>query len=324
MTKAIRYSCLVALLIFLALIGLLAGPGNLSTSEILSGLLRSEEGSIGQTIVWTIRIPRILVSILAGGCLGLAGVLIQLSTRSNLGDPNLFGVGGGAAIFLAAITAGVITTGSFGVFLGAITSSLLVSLILFKLISSRDLSPIKLAIMGIAVGALTVSIGTSIISHGRVFPTQVIGLVAGSFTSSTWEIFRYLLVTFIACFVITLLISKRFFPMMLSDILSRSLGVDPIKTRAFSMSLVGILTGASVYAGGLIGFVGLISPHISRKILGNSPLQLVIGSSLIGSISTLSSDQIARLLFAPTEFPVGMATTIVGAPLMMYLAMKLK
>ena len=236
----------------------------------------------------------------------------------------MFGVGGGAAIFLSAITAGIITIGPFGVFLGAITSSLLVSLILFKLISSKDLSPIKLAIMGIAVGALTVSIGTSIVSHGRVFPTQVIGLVAGSFTSSTWEIFRYLLITFIACLAITLVISKKFFPMMVSDTLSRSLGVDPIKTRAFSMSLVGILTGASVYAGGLIGFVGLISPHISRKILGNSPLQLVVGSSLIGAIATLSSDQIARLLFAPTEFPVGMATTIVGAPLMMYLALKLK
>ena len=169
----------------LILIGIFAGPTNSSFEDTVNGLMFSGDGGMS-TIVWDIRIPRIVVCLLVGGGLGLAGVLIQLSTRSPLGDPNLFGIGGGAAIFLATVAAGIISVGQFGMFLGCIVSSVFVGMFLAKLISSIDLSPTKLAIMGIAVGALTITIGTSVISYGRVFPTQVVGLVSGSFTSSNW------------------------------------------------------------------------------------------------------------------------------------------
>ena len=125
----------------------------------------SDQSGSSRTIVWSIRIPRIVVSMVVGASLGLAGVLIQSSTRSTFGDPNLFGVGGGAVIFLAASAAGIVVAGEFGIFLGCVISSLVVGLVLSVLVSSKDLSPVKLAIMGIAVGALTVSVGTSVISH---------------------------------------------------------------------------------------------------------------------------------------------------------------
>ena len=90
------------------------------------------------------------------------------------------------------------------------------------------------------------------------------------------------------------------------------------------MILVGILTGSSVHLGGLIGFVGLVSPHIARKIVGNDSIKLVLMSSLIGGYFVLTSDQVARLLFAPTELPVGLITTFIGAPMMMYIGVKLR
>ena len=309
--------------IFLILVGIFAGPTGATFGDTFDGLLLSGDGLMG-TIVWDIRIPRIVVSLLVGGCLGLAGVLIQLSTRSPLGDPNLFGIGGGAAIFLASVAAGILSFAQMGVFVGCIISSVIIALLLARLVSTADLTPVKLAIMGIAVGALTVAIGTSVISHGRVFPTQVIGLVAGSFTASSWSVVYYLLPTLIVCLGIAIILSPRFYPIMLGDSLSRSLGVNPLRTRAITMGLVGILSGASVYAGGLIGFVGLMSPHIARKVLGNAPAHLVIGSTLIGALTTIFADQVARLLFAPIELPVGMATTVIGAPMMMYLALKMK
>lgn len=299
------------------------GPAGATFGDTFDGLLLPGDGLMG-TIVWDIRIPRIVVSLLVGGCLGLAGVLIQLSTRSPLGDPNLFGIGGGAAIFLAAVAAGILSFAQIGVFVGCIISSVIIALLLARLVSTADLTPVKLAIMGIAVGALTVAIGTSVISHGRVFPTQVIGLVAGSFTASSWSVVYYLLPTLIVCLGIAIIFSPRFYPIMLGDSLSRSLGVNPLRTRAITMGLVGVLSGASVYAGGLIGFVGLMSPHIARKVLGNAPVHLVIGSTLIGALTTIFADQVARLLFAPIELPVGMATTVIGAPMMMYLALKMK
>ena len=320
----IKYSYLLIFSVLLILIGLLAGPSNLTLKEIFEGLFVLDEEHISSTIIWNIRIPRIAVSIVTGACLGLAGVLIQLSTRSTFGDPNLFGVGGGSIIFLATATAGIVALNQITIFVGCLISSLLVALVLSKLISSKDLSPVKLAIIGIAIGALTVSIGTSIISLGRVFPTQVIGLITGSFSSSNWETLKYIFPTFTICLGSSLLLSKKFYPIMLGDVLSKSLGVNPINTRTLSMGLVGILAGSAVFAGGLIAFIGLLSPHITRRLLNNSPTHLVIGSSWIGAILAIGADQISRLLFAPTELPVGMATTILGAPLMIYLACKMK
>jgi iron complex transport system permease protein len=307
----------------LILIGMFAGPANVSIQEVLNALSRSGDAALS-TIIWDMRIPRVLVSMLTGACLGLAGVLIQLSTRSPLGDPNLFGIGGGAAIFLAAVAAGVVAMANFGVFAGSVLSSLLVAAFLSFLISKENIGPIKIAIIGLAVGALTISIGTSVISHGRVFPTQIIGLVAGSFTSSNWVTVYYLSSTLALCMVGSVIIAKRFYPIILGDVLSKSLGVSPIKTRSLSMGMAAALSGASVYAGGVIGFVGLLSPHLARWIFGNSPRNLIIGSVWIGALATMLADQLARLLFAPVELPVGMVTTLMGAPMMIYLALKIK
>lgn len=318
-----KYTALFICLVLLTLLGLFVGTAGNNYKEIFSGLLNFDD-SIAHTIVWDIRLPRVAVSMLAGGCLGLAGVLVQLSTRSELGDPNLFGIGGGAAIFLASVYAGIVSCPDLVVWIGCLASSVLIGWILCCIISSPDVSPIKFVIMGIAVGALTVSIGISIVSYGRVFPIQLIGLVAGSFTSSNWNIFWYLLITLGVGITGAKFLSKSFYPVMLGDVLSKSLGVDPIRNRYLTMSLVGVLTGASVYAAGMIGFVGLIAPHMSRKLLGNSLSHLIFGSTILGALVTLGSDQISRLLFAPTEFPVGMTTTIVGAPLIIYLALKMK
>jgi len=304
-------------------IGIFTGAIDNTSKEIFYGLIRFDD-SIIHSIVWEIRMPRIGVSLLAGCCLGLAGLLVQFSTRSQLGDPNLFGIGGGAAIFLASIYAGIVTCPQVVVWIGSLACSVTIALLLSRLIATPDVSPIKFVIIGIAVGALTVSIGVSIVSYGRVFPTQLIGLIAGSFTSSTWTIFWHLLLTINICAAGTILISKTFYPIMLGDVVSRSLGVNPITNRYLTMTLVGILTGASVYAGGIIGFVGLIAPHMSRILFGNSIPHMIGGSIILGGLLTLSSDQLTRLLFAPTEFPVGMATTIIGAPLIIYLALRMK
>ena len=116
------------------LVGLFFGPSDATLSEITSGLIRSDDGPM-KMVIWSIRIPRIILSLLTGCCLGLSGALIQLSSRSAIGDPNLFGIGGGASIFLAASYAGIFVLDEHWIFLGSIISSLIVSLILSRLIS---------------------------------------------------------------------------------------------------------------------------------------------------------------------------------------------
>lgn len=323
MKITVQYSSLLLLIAFFICIGLFTRLGDISLGQIFDSLNSPDDSAI-DVVIWSIRAPRVAVSLFVGASLGLSGALIQLSTRSTLGDPNIFGIGGGATIFLASVFAGVVTVGELGVFIGCIVSSVLIAVLLAVLVSSKDLSSIKLALMGIAVAAFTLAIGIAIISYGRVFPTQVIGLVSGTFTRSNWQIFSYLFITFTLCIGITFIIARNFYPVMLGDVLARSIGVEPVRLRFIAMVLAGILAGSSVYAGGLINFVGLISPHLTRRLSGNNPMLLLTGSALIGSLITIFSDQIVRLIFMPVEIPVGMTTTIIGAPLMILLSLKIK
>ena len=323
MKITVQYSALLLLIAFFICIGLFTRLGDVSLGQIFDSLNSPDDSAIN-VVIWSIRAPRVAVSIFVGATLGLSGALIQLSTRSTLGDPNIFGIGGGATIFLASVFAGVVTVGELGVFIGCIVSSVLIAVLLAVLVSSKDLSSIKLALMGIAVAAFTLAIGIAIISYGRVFPTQVIGLVSGTFTRSNWQIFSYLFITFTLCIGITFIIARNFYPVMLGDVLARSIGVEPVRLRFIAMVLAGILAGSSVYAGGLINFVGLISPQLTRRLSGNNPMLLLTGSALIGSLITIFSDQIVRLIFMPVEIPVGMTTTIIGAPLMILLSLKIK
>ncbi|MQG21764.1 MAG: iron ABC transporter permease [SAR202 cluster bacterium] len=312
-----------ALIGLLSLAGIFAGVADVNFNTAFKGLINPDD-SIISTIIWKIRLPRVVVSLIAGACLGLSGSLIQFSTRSPLGDANLFGIGGGSTIFLALGIAGIISLNGFTQFLAALFGALAIAWLLNALIASKNLTPTRLILMGIAVGSLTIAIAISIVSHGRVFPTQVIGLVAGSFTTTTWEVAQWSSLSLIICLIISILIARNIGPLILGDVLSRSLGIRPRMIRAISMTLVGVLAGTSVYSGGLIAFVGLVSPHLARRIYGNKIYSLIIGSTIIGSFLVLLADQIARLLLAPTELPVGLTTTLIGAPIMIYLAARIK
>lgn len=307
----------------LSLVGIFAGVADVNFNTAFHGLVNPDD-SVISTIIWKIRLPRVVVSLIAGACLGLSGSLIQFSTRSPLGDANLFGVGGGSTIFLALGIAGIISLSGFTQFLASIFGALTIAWLLNALIASKNLTPTRLILMGIAVGSLTIAIAISIVSHGRVFPTQVIGLVAGSFTTTTWEVAKWSCLSLIICLIISILVARNIGPLILGDVISRSLGIRPRMIRSISMTLVGVLAGTSVYSGGLIAFVGLVSPHMARRIYGNSIYSLIIGSTIIGSFLVLLADQIARLLLSPTELPVGLTTTLIGAPIMIYLAARIK
>ena len=299
------------------------GTADVDIGATLDGLFNKDD-SVISTILWKIRLPRLFVSFVAGGCLGLAGILIQTSTRSPLADPNLFGVGGGSIIVLALSIAGFINLTGYWLLFGSIAGALVISSALFALTTTKTLTPTRLILMGIALGSLTLGIGISVVSHGKVFPTQVIGLVAGSFTSSTWEVLWGALFVLIICFGFGVLIAGKLNPLLLGDSIARSLGIKPWRVRIVIFSLVAVLTGASVYAGGLISFVGLLSPHLARRLYGNNVKGLLVSSTLIGATITLMSDQFASLILSPSEMPIGLATTILGAPVMMLLAFKIR
>ena len=274
--------------------------------------------------MWQVRIPRLLSAIISGACLGLGGLLIQTSTKSPLGDPNLFGVGGGAVFLMSFAIAGIIPTSNFSLFLLSCSGALIVGIIFAFTTSRESLTPIKLALVGIALGALSLSLSAGVISYGNVFPSQVLAIITGSFSASTWDAVQISSTAFIASLFFSCILSNNLNILLLGGSIPRTLSVNPNKMRLATMILVGFLTASSVHLGGILGFVGLVAPHISRKIIGNNPLKLVLMSSFIGGYFVLTADQLARLLFSPVELPVGLITTFIGAPMMIYIGVKLK
>ena len=129
---------------------------------------------------------------------------------------------------------------------------------------------------------------------------------------------------FLLSVVISIFFIRSFTPLLLGDTLAKTLGVSPSKSRLVCITIAGLLASTSVYAAGIVGFVGLLSPHLARNIIGNDSKKLLMSSILIGGIFVLFADQVARSLFSPTELPVGMITTAIAAPLMIYIGYRLR
>ena len=303
--------------------GLFLGNLDAPLPELLKGLVNKDYGIVS-TIIWQVRIPRLLSAVISGSALGLAGLLIQTSTKSPLGDPNLFGVGGGSVFLISFAIAGIIPTTNLSLFLLSCSGALIIGIIFAFTTSKETLTPIKLALVGIALGALSLSLSAGVISYGNVFPSQVLAIITGSFSASTWDSVQIASVAFIVSLFLALMLSNTLNVLLLGGNIPKTLSVNPNRMRFMAMLLVGILTAASVHLGGLVGFVGLVAPHIARKIIGNNPFKLVLMSSFIGGYFVLTADQLARLLFSPVELPVGLITTFIGAPMMIYIGVKLK
>ena len=322
--KYYSYALLTIILIFSVYWGLSKGAYDNSLGEVFSVIINRDESNLLYTIVWDIRIPRLLCSFIVGCSLGLSGALIQFSTRSPFGDPHIFGVGGGASFFKAFVVAGIISFTNTNLFIASIFGGLIISSILVAILYRKDFPAIKITIIGIALGAISVALSTGVVSYGKVFPSQAIGLISGSFSSSSWEVFSYLLIVFLISLVSSMFFVRSFTPLLLGDTLAKTLGINPSKSRFVSITIAGVLASASVYAAGIVGFVGLLSPHVARAILGNESKKLLLLTTLIGGVFVLFSDQVARSLFSPTELPVGMITTAFAAPLMIYIGYKLR
>ena len=326
-SKKQHYFKFLILGIFLTGTSLFAGIflGNLDAplSELFKGLINKDDGIIS-TIIWQVRIPRLLSAIISGACLGLGGLLIQTSTKSPLGDPNLFGVGGGAVFLMSFAIAGIVPTGNLSLFLLSCAGALIIGIVFAFTTSKESLTPIKLALVGIALGALSLSLSAGVISYGNVFPSEVLAIITGSFSASTWNSVQISSTGFVVSIFSALILANSLNVLLLGGNIPKTLSVNPNRMRFMSMVLVGILTASSVHLGGIVGFVGLVAPHISRKIIGNNPFKLILMSSFIGGYFVLTADQLARLLFSPVELPVGLITTFIGAPMMIYIGVKLK
>jgi len=310
---------LVAILLLGMLIGIALGPVKLDFERLLSAILGRGDAS-AHILVWDLRLPRVVAALLVGACLGMSGCLLQSSTRNPLGDPQLFGLGGGAAVVQALSIAGTLRTGSWGLIALSVVASLIGAGAIALFASRQGISPARLALIGVSLSALATAAATGILAEARVFSQQSLYFVGGSFANRGWSDVIPALPFLGIGLVLALPLMSRLNALALGDRVAANLGTEPKKTRAIAVAASGVLGGAAVAVAGLVGFVGLLIPHLARLLVGHDIRAILIISIPLGAVVTLFADQAARLVFMPSEVPVGLVTALVGAPLMIYVA----
>ena len=304
--------------------GVALGPANLDASKLVKALFIDSGDPTAEVIIHSFRIPRVVAALVVGACLGAAGSLLQSATRNPLGDPQLFGLGGGAAIVQALAMVGVLGAGAWGVASLSVVAAVLGALLIFLLSSREDLTPARLALVGVSIGALTVAIAAAILMHARVFSLQALALFSGSLANRSWDDVVPVLPYLALGIAMAVVAAGRLNLLVLGDRLARHLGASPKGTRLMALVSAGVLAGAGVNLAGVVGFVGLLTPHVVRLMLGNDARMVMAVSIPAGALVVLYSDQLSRLALMPAEIPVGLVTTVLGAPLMIWVARRLQ
>lgn len=312
---------LFALLIVSFFLSVSFGSIYISPTGIFSG---SGESDIFQNILFNIRIPRTLNAFAVGAALSCAGIVLQSLLRNNLAEPGLLGISAGAG--LGAIIFFIFSVSTFYFitpvsFISAILTTLLIFQISKGLKSkyTNFLSSNKIILAGIAVNALLSAINGFLLIYSGKSLTHIIYWLSGGLSGKGWIEFYSTFPIIIAGLFISVLLSKEYNVLSLGNELSVSLGLNTKKLQYASIIISSILAASAVSVAGIISFVGLIVPNISKLLLGSDHRYSIPGSILIGGIFLLVSDTIARVIISPSEIPVGIVTSFIGAPVFIWL-----
>lgn len=280
-------------------------------------------------IVWQVRLPRVLLGVLVGAGLAVCGVALQAMVRNVLADPYLLGVNSGASSGAAAAILFGFGAG-FGeyalqgtAFLGALAASLLVFLVAR---SAGRVTSIRLLLAGVAVGYALYALTSFLIfaSGSAEGARSVMFWLLGSLALAQWSAPLLIVAVVVGGSVALLTVwGRRLDVLAIGDETAHTIGVRPDRVRLQLLLVVALCIGVVVSASGSIGFVGLVVPHLARRAVGGRHVRVVAVAALMGAILLVWADVLARTLFAPQEIPIGIITSLVGAPFLLVLIRRL-
>ncbi len=266
-------------------------------------------------IVNTLRLPRMLVAALVGLGLGISGAIMQGLTRNPLADPGILGISAGAGLVAATliivvrdVPSGVIPVAAFG-------GALVVAALIYILAWRGGDSPIRLILVGIGLAAICGAATTLMITFGDAYDVQrALIWLTGSVYGRSWKEFWPLLPWIVVFAPLALLLARDLNALNLGEEVARGLGSPVVRRRGLLLVTAVALAAATVSAAGTVGFVGLMAPHITRRLVGPDHSGVLPTSGVIGALIVVASDLVGRTLFAPLELPVGLITAVIGAP----------
>ncbi|WP_246187513.1 FecCD family ABC transporter permease [Neomoorella glycerini] len=289
--------------------------------------------SLADTVVMQLRLPRILLAIVTGISLAGAGAVMQGILRNPLVDPYTLGLSGGAAFGAAlAIVLGTSilgpafsVAGKYVIAANAFIFGTITMILVYGIAQIKGIAPETLVLGGVALGYLFAA-GVSALKYlaaPEVLKDLVVWLMGGMWGAS-WDQVRLLFPLVLLCLAVLLRYSWDINTLVAGEEIAVSLGVKVNRLRLICLTASTLAASATVAFTGIIGFIGLVAPHICRMLIGNDHRFLIPSSCLLGAVLLLVADTLARTIMAPIEIPVGIITSLIGAPFFMYLLVKRK
>lgn len=281
--------------------------------------------------IFDFRMPRIAMAILVGMGIAVSGAILQSISSNPLADPGILGINTGAGFAIVLYTfffqEFVATNNATSVFLKpvvALCGALLAAFLIYTLAYRKGrIAPTRMLLVGIGINA-AFSAGITIFQL-RMEPvdfTRTLVWLSGSIYATSWTFVLALLPWLMILMPIALYKSRTLDIISLNEMSAVGVGINVTKERKWMLVLAVLLAGSCVAVGGGLTFLGLIAPHIARRLVGRAHMRLIPLSALIGALLVIVSDTLARVIIAPAELPVGIILSIVGAPYFIYLLLK--
>lgn len=272
-------------------------------------------------VIQELRLPRALSAALVGAFLAVSGAVMQGMTRNPLASPSIMGITDGAAFALVIMLAFFPAVSNIGLTFASFVGAGIAVTLVFTIgsFSEGGLSPVKLALAGVAIGTMLRSISSIFSLHFQLEKEMGFWL-AGGLDGTNWGSVKMLVIAGIVGLLVAFFIASSITILSLGDDISTGLGQNNLYIKFLGIIAVLILTGVAVSIAGAVGFVGLIVPHIARFVMGTDYKWIIPTSALFGALLLVLSDLVARMINAPFETPVGAITSLIGVPFFLYLA----
>jgi len=312
-----RITAFCALILFLvALAAVSFGPISISFIKVFKTLFDLPGGSTGldRTVIMQLRLPRVVLGILVGSALATSGAVYQTVFHNPLADPYLLGAASGAGL---GATIAITSThhnlaGALPIF--AFAGGVLAVLTSFFISGKFFADPNSLLLSGIAVGSFATAIQTYLQQRHSAALRPVYSWILGDLTNANWSVVAWSSIYIAIALIVLFMVAKQLDGLMLSDEEAYSLGINPKKLRIIAVAAATLATATAVSASGLIGFVGIVVPHLVRGLTHRVTNRSLITIAMAGAAFLVLADLGARTLLSPAELPIGVITAFVGAP----------
>ena len=322
--SVLRVSTVILILIILlavcALVSVAVGSAGYSLSEIINAIF-SSESSATKTIVLNLRMPRVIIAILVGASLSAAGALLQSVMKNPLADPGTIGISAGAGT--AATTILLIfphITSSVPLF--AFGGACLACCLIYTMAWKGGVDPTRIILSGVAINSVLGAYNALLQMLNSESLEGVLAFMNGSLSGRSWYHVKLVVAYSSIGLILALLCIKSANALQLGDEMAKSLGVKVSGSRIFLSAVAAFLAASTVSVAGMIGFVGLVVPHISRLAVGSDYKAMLPVSMVLGSVVLLSADTIGRVVVPGMEIPVGIIMSVLGGPFFLYMLRK--